>query len=85
MSKNYYVIGDAEKSKPWFITKADKTGIAANTTGISKALKFHKKYEADQVFSTLVINTKLQPVMVYRLAEGKYPEVVSRFPIVEGK
>lgn len=85
MSKNYYVIGDAEKSKPWFITKADKTGIAANTTGINKALKFYKKYEADQVFSTLVINTKLEPVIVYKLSEGKDPEVVSRFPIVEGK
>ena len=85
MSKNYYVIGDAEKSKPWFITKADKTGIAANTTGIKKALKFYKKHEADQLFSTLVINTKLEPVMVYRLTDGKNPEVVTRFPIVGGK
>jgi hypothetical protein len=85
MSKSYYVIGDAEKSKTWFITKADKTGIAANTTGISKALKFYKKYEADQVFSALVINTKLQPVMIYKLTDGKNPEVVTRFPIVGGK
>ncbi len=85
MSKNYYVIGDAEKSKTWFITKADKTGIAANTTGISNALKFYKKYDADQIFSALVINTKLQPVMVYKLADDKAPEVVSRFPIVEEK
>ena len=85
MSNNYYVIGDAGKNKPWFITKADKTGIAANTTGINKALKFYKKYEADQVLSTLVINTNLQPVMVYRLSDGKDPEVVTRFPIVKGK
>lgn len=85
MAKEYYIIGDAEKSKPWFITKANKTGIAANTTGISKALKFYKKHEADQLFSTLVINTKLEPVMVYRISEEKDPEVVSRFPIVKGK
>ncbi|QNO01217.1 hypothetical protein [Lactobacillus phage Lbab1] len=85
MAKEYYIIGDAEKSKPWFITKANKTGIAANTTGISKALKFYKKHEAEQLFSALVINTKLEPVMIYKISDGKDSEVISRFPIVEGK